>query len=315
VSYDEDGSVLLYPQGDRTVKPSAKMPKTGKFFDILVRQEPYDEDKLDGRKDFAEQFGLISDEELQYLSDLSVKLYNNTEYGIVGHLPGTGLGSPAHVPGPAVKRTPGIRSIDEWYMAHYMYPDYIHEVFQLQTEIGIENLKRYYEAVGDRIQVIWISGTDFGTQRGELMSPEMWRTFYKPYFKKINDWVHENTSWKTFYHTCGSIFNLIEDMIDSGIDILNPVQCSAAGMDPQTLKDKFGSRVVFWGGAVDTQKVLPFGTPDEVYAQASERIKIFSPGGGFIYNPIHNVVANVPPENLKAFYNAYKSYYKLPLID
>jgi len=90
-------------------------------------------------------------------------------------------------------------------MAHYMYPEYIHDIFSMQVEVGIENLKRYYEAVGDRIQVIWISGTDFGAQNGELMSADMWRELYKPYYKQLNDWVHKNTSWKTFYHTCGSV--------------------------------------------------------------------------------------------------------------
>jgi uroporphyrinogen-III decarboxylase len=103
-------------------------------------------------------------------------------------------------------------------------------------------------------------------------------------------------------------------MIDSGFDILNPVQCSAAGMDPAVLKNRFGKRITFWGGAVDTQQTLPFGTPDEVFEQTIERLKIFSPGGGFVFTPIHNVVANVPPENLQAFYNAYKSFYGLPLI-
>ncbi len=314
VDYDKDGGVLLYPQGDRAALPSAKMPKTGKFFDILVRQEKYSEDDLDGRRDYKDSFHLIPDDELNYLSQQAKMLYENTTYGIVGHLPGAGLGSPAHVPGPAEKKTPGIRKIDEWYMAHYVFPEYIHEVFELQTDVALKNLQRYYSAVGNRIQVIWISGTDFGTQRGELMSSDMWCEFYKPYYKKINDWVHQHTTWKTFYHTCGSIVNLIEDMIDSGFDILNPVQCSAAGMDPRMLKKCFGDRLTFWGGAIDTQKTLPFGRPDEVFRQATERLEIFSEGGGYIYTPIHNVVANVPPENLKAFYNAYKSFYGLPLI-
>lgn len=314
VSYGPDGSVLLYPQGDRDAAPCAKMPATGYFFDILCRQEEYDEEELDGRRDFQEQFPLMADMELDDLSKKAKDLYENTEYGIVGHLPGMGLGSPAHIPGPSLKKTPGIRKIDEWYMAHYMYPDYIHEIFSMQVEAALENLKRYHQAVGDRIQVIWISGTDFGTQNGELMSPDMWRTLYKPYYKKVNDWIHENTCWKTFYHTCGSIVNLIDDMADAGVDILNPVQCSARGMDAETLKKKFGDKITFWGGGIDTQKVLPFGTPQEVEEQAGERLDIFSPGGGYVYNPIHNVVANVPPENLKAYYNAYKRKYGLPLL-
>ena len=314
VSRDDAGNILLHPQGDRNAQPSAKMPSSGAFFDLIARQEAYDEDDLDGRRDFADQFALIPDDELQYLETESRRLFHQTDYGIIGQLPGMGLGSLGHIPGPALKRTPGIRAAEDWYMAHSLYPDYIHEIFSLQVEVALKNLERYRQAVGDRIQVIWISGTDFGTQKAEMMSPEMWRRLYKPYYQKVNDWVHQNTSWKTFYHSCGSIVNLIDDFIECGVDVLNPVQCSAAGMDPQTLKNRFGSRIVFWGGGIDTQHTLPFGTPEEVASQAKERIRIFAPGGGFVYTTIHNAVASVPPANLKAFYNAFKSEYGLPLI-
>jgi uroporphyrinogen-III decarboxylase len=120
----------------------------------------------------------------------------------------------------------------------------------------------------------------------------------------MNDWVHHNTGWKTFYHTCGSIPNLIGDMADAGADILNPVQCSAHGMEAKGLKARFGDRLTFWGGGVDTQKTLPFGTPEEVLAEVRERISIFSSGGGYILNPIHNVQARTPVDNLLAFFRA-----------
>ena len=129
---------------------------------------------------------------------------------------------------------------------------------------------------------------------------------YQPFYRRVNDWVHEHTPWKTFIHSCGSVIALLPDMIEAGFDILNPVQCSAAGMDAKTLKERFGSRITFWGGGVDTQKTLPFGTPAEVKREVKERIAIFNRGGGFVFNTVHNVQARTPRENLLAMYEAVK---------
>lgn len=161
--------------------------------------------------------------------------------------------------------------------------------------------------MGKRIDTIFISGTDFGTQRGEFISPDMFREFYKPYFKKVNDWIHRNTEWKVFYHTCSSVVRLLDDLVDAGVDVLNPVQCSASGMEPEFLKKKYGDKLVFWGG-VDTQKVLPFGTPEEVKNQVRERLSIFSENGGFIFNTIHNIQAQTPVENMLAMFEAVTEF-------
>jgi uroporphyrinogen-III decarboxylase len=153
---------------------------------------------------------------------------------------------------------------------------------------------------------VFITGTDFGTQNGPFISPASYRRLYQPFHRRVNDWVHEHTTWKTFCHSCGSIVALLPDLIDAGFDILNPVQCSAAGMDPQTLKDTFGERITFWGGGVDTQKTLPFGTPAEVREEVRQRIEVFGRGGGFVFNTVHNVQANTPAENLVALYEAVR---------
>jgi len=190
-------------------------------------------------------------------------------------------------------------------MAHAMYPDYIEEVFDMQTEVMLKNLEIYKQAVGERIQVVAISGTDFGTQNGLFIGLKTFRSLYKPYFKKINDWVHQNTGWKTFYHTCGCVNDVLDDLWEMGVDCLNPVQFSAMepkGMSPQRLKDEYGDKFTFWGGGVDTQHVLPFGTPEEVREQVAERVRILNQNGGYVFNTIHNVVANVPAENLIAMY-------------
>jgi len=124
----------------------------------------------------------------------------------------------------------------------------------------------------------------------------------------MNDWIHENTTWKTFKHSCGAVATFMDHFIASGFDIINPVQCSAAGMDPKTLKDKFGDRLVFWGGGVDTQHTLPFGTPEEVREQVLGRCEIFSKNGGFVFDAIHNVQANTPVANVVAMIDAVKSF-------
>jgi uroporphyrinogen-III decarboxylase len=122
----------------------------------------------------------------------------------------------------------------------------------------------------------------------------------------VNDWVHKNTTWKTFIHSCGSVRALLPDFIDAGFDILNPVQCSAACMAPEELKQEFGAQVTFWGGGVDTQNTLPFGTADDVCKEVSSRLKNFGKGGGYVFNSIHNVQARVPIENVLAMYETVR---------
>ena len=212
------------------------------------------------------------------------------------------LGDAAVIPGPGIKHPKGIRRVDDWLMAHSMYPDYIKAVFRYQTDIMLKNLEIYRQAVGDRIQVVWISGTDFGNQMAGMMSLETFRELYKPFYKEINDWVHQHTSWKTFYHTCGAVSSFLDDFADMGLDCLNPLQLSAKGMDARTIKEKYGDKFTFWGGGVDAQKTLPFGTPEEVRREVRERIDILGKNGGYVFNTIHNIVANVPPENLIAMY-------------
>ncbi|MDW8070854.1 MAG: uroporphyrinogen decarboxylase family protein, partial [Anaerolineae bacterium] len=154
----------------------------------------------------------------------------------------------------------------------------------------------------------FVTGTDFGAQNGPFISPQVYRELYAPFHRQVNDWVHRHTAWKTFIHSCGAVEPLIEDFIAVGFDILNPVQTSAAGMDPPLLKQRYGDRIVFWGGGVDTQRTLPFGSPDEVRKQVRERIRIFGKGGGFVFNTVHNVQGNVPVENLLAMYEAVREY-------
>lgn len=310
LEYDilDDGSVMMYPQGDRTAGPSAKMPAGGTFFDNIDRAGDFDEDNLTPLQDFAESFGVMSDEDAKYIGDKVRHIYETTDLAIIGNLGGAGFGDSAMVPGPHEKNPRGIRRFDDWLMAHLLYPEYIKEVFELQATTMLKNLEIYKQAVGDKIQIVWISGTDFGTQNGGFFPPDVFRDIYKPYYQRINDWVHENTGWKTFYHCCGSIVDYLDDFVGMGVDILNPVQVSAKGMDAAMLKEKYGDKLVFWGGGVDTQKTLPYGTPTEVHTEVIERLKIFSKGGGYVFNTIHNVVAKTPIENLVSMFEALKEF-------
>jgi hypothetical protein len=308
----ESGDLLLSPGGDTSVPPSGRMPANGYYFDIITRQEPFDWDRLDP-DEFAEQFTRFSDEELGHLRATADDLYANTDFAILGGFGGGGLGDLPPVLAPALVRPKGIRNFEDWMTAHLTHPEYIRAIFERQTARAIENLELYRQAVGDKIVAILISGTDFGTQRGEFISPDLYRALYFPFHKRMNDWVHANTTWKTFYHCCGSIYHLIPQFIEAGVDILNPVQCSAANMEPARLKREFGDRLVFWGGGVDTQKTLPFGTPEEVRAEVAERIRALAPGGGYVFNAVHNIQAKTPVENVLAMFGAVKEAGRYPL--
>jgi len=305
---DDRGYTFVYPGGDRSVAPSLKMTKDGFFFDNIERAPEYDEDNLTPLEDFKDAFTLRNEIDCEHWEKQSRSKYENSEYAIMGMLGGMGLGDAAEIPGPFVKHPSGIRSVSGWLEAHILYPEYVSAVYEMQTEMALKNLELYRESIGDRIQSIWLSGTDFGSQNAPMQSVNSFRTLYKPYYRKVNDWIHTNTSWKTFYHTCGAVSEFIPDFIDMGMDILNPVQCSAAGMDAGMLKEKFGDNIVFWGGGVDTQHTLPTGTPKEVYDEVIKRCEIFSPNGGYVFAAIHNVVAKVPPKNLVAMFEAVNDF-------
>jgi hypothetical protein len=304
-----DGGWLMYPEGDPTVPPCAWMPKDCYFFDAINRQQPLDESKLNPA-DNCEEMGVVSDEEVQHFARVAKHYYDTTSYGIYLTLPGTAFGDIALVPAPWMKNPKGIRGVQEWYMATVTNRDYVMKVFEVQCQAAIESIEKLAAAVGDRAQVVFVSGTDFGTQTGQFCSVQTYRELYQPFHKAVNDQIHKLTRWKTFIHSCGAVRPFIPEFIAAGFDVLNPVQCSAKDMDPRALKREFGHDIVFWGGGVDTQKTLPFGTPDEVYREVRERIDIFADGGGFVFNSTHNVQSNVPTENLLALFHAIKDSLK-----
>jgi len=305
ITQNEKGT-YMYPEGDTTAVASGHMPTSAYFFDSIIRQEEIDDDELNP-EDNLEEFNPLTDDDLAKLKSYT-EAAAATGRAVVCGAPGTALGDIALVPAPFLKNPKGIRDIEEWYVSTIIRQDYIHEVFTKQVEIAIANLEKVKEVTGDLIDVMVICGTDFGTQSGTFCSADAYNELWHPYYKKINDWIHENTAWKTFKHSCGAVESFMQLFINSGFDIINPVQCSATGMDPQTLKDRYGDKLTFWGGGVDTQHVLPFGTPAEVREQVLERCEIFSKDGGFVFDAIHNVQAKTPLENIVTMIEAVHEF-------
>ena len=180
-------------------------------------------------------------------------------------------------------------------------------LLQRLADAACADLARYLDAVGEYIDIVQV-GDDLGTQNGPQLSPRMYRRLVKPYQQQMWQFIKARSGLPVFLHCCGGIYPLIPDLIEAGVDILNPVQISAVGMDPVRLKAEFGRDLVFWGGGCDTQHVLPEGTPAQVADHVRRQIDILAPGGGFVFNQVHNIQANVPPENIVAMLDAALAY-------
>lgn len=300
------GATLIYPKGDTGAPPSARMPRGGFFFDAIIRQPELNLDQLDARDNF-EQYTPLTEQQLDGIEE-DARAAAAGDHAVFASLVNTALGDIAFVPGMELTHPRGVRDVAEWYMLTRSQPEVVHRIFEHQVDVGIANLARIHQRIGDAIDVLFLCGTDFGTQTSAFCSVRTFDSLWKPHYAKLCAWIHENTTWKTFKHSCGSSERFFESMIDAGIDIINPVQCSAAGMDPRMLKDRYRGRLVFWGGGVDTQHTLPFGTPAEVRDEVLERCRIFSDCGGFVFTSIHNVQATVPVENIVAMIDAVKEF-------
>ena len=309
---EPNGDILMYPEGDKSAPASGVMPAGGWYFDAIVRQPPIDDDNLNV-EDNLEEFEPISDEELAHYSAEAERLYTETDRAILANLAGTAFGDIALVPAAWLKYPKGIRDVAEWYMSTIIRRDYVYELFERQCEIALGNMAKLYDAVGDKVMVLRVTGTDFGAQNAPFISPATYCDLYQPFHRQLNDWIHRNTGWKSFMHTDGALMPLLPHFVDAGFDILNPVQFTAKDMDPAVLKEQFGDALTFWGAGVDTQQVLPFGTPDEVRAQVQEHIRIFAPGGGFVFSTVHNVQPQTSTENLLALYGAVRETRAYPV--
>ena len=182
-------------------------------------------------------------------------------------------------------------------------PEFCQALLDKILDFWLAYYSAFMKEVGDLVDVVMI-GDDLAGQEGPLFSPDFYRQYVKPCQKQLVSFIKSLTSAKIWYHTCGSCQEYIPDLIDNGIDILNPIQISARNMDPFSLKEKYGKSLVFWGGGIDAQHVLPWAAPDEISEHVKRNIKVFMPGGGYVFNNVHNIQADVPPENIIALLDA-----------
>jgi hypothetical protein len=303
---DASGDVLIYPQGDLSAEPSGRMPRGFHFFDAIIRQHHLDPENLKV-EDNLEEFQPLGEADIASIR-ADAEAARATGRAVIANLGGMALGDIALVPAPFLKDPRGIRDVSEWYMSLKSRREYVEQIFEHQTEVALSNLERVHQAVGDLVDIVFICGTDFGTQTSAFCSVPTFRSLWLPYYKRMCDWIHEHTTWATFKHSCGSVRRFYESFLDAGIDVANPVQCSATGMEPEGLKRDFGDRLTFWGGGVDTQQTLPFGMPDQVRQQVLTRCEAFAAGGGFVFNSIHNIQAGTPVANIVAMFDAVREF-------
>jgi len=224
-----NGDILMYPEGDKSVPPSGRMPKGGFYFDSITRQDPIDDEKLNV-EDNLEEFGPVPTRPCS-TSPARPIACGARAIGRFWRISAVRPSATSPWCPALAEASKGIRDVAEWYMSTVSRFDYVYEVFRRQCDFALQNFARYYDAIGDRISVVMVTGTDFGTQNGPFMGPPAYRKLFQPFHRRVNDWIHQHTPWKTFIHTCGSVMALMPDLIDAGFDIFNPVQCSAANMD------------------------------------------------------------------------------------
>jgi uroporphyrinogen decarboxylase len=290
----QDGSWILKGHDNSDM---ARMPKDGYYFDFIrptMAGTRIDPDAFQPRD-------MVSDEELKMFAEQGRFFYENTDKALLG------WGASISMMGLSALLSDNITqgSLDEWLCMLMAEKETAHDMMGRFVDATIKCMELYHQAVGDYCFAWGVASDDAGTQRGELLSPDLFREMIKPHYKRLCEWVHTHTNWKTYLHSCGSIYRYIPEWIDAGIDILNPVQIAAVNMEPERLMGEFGGKIVFWGGGCDTQKVLPLGTPEEVRQHVRRNIEVFaSRPGGFVFTQVHNIQQDVPVENVEAMFQA-----------
>jgi len=200
-----------------------------------------------------------------------------------------------------------IRRMDNFMMDLYLKPDNVERLLDALMERHLETLGKVCETLGDVADIIRF-GDDLGAMNGPFMDPELYRQFFKPRHKQLCDFAKQNSKMHTFLHSCGSIYQLIPDLIEAGFDILNPMQTQCTDMQPEKLKNEFGKEVTFWGGGIETVGTLNSGTTEQVRTEVLNRLEILTKGGGYVFNTVHNIMPDVPPENIVAMYEAVNEF-------
>ena len=297
----KDGSWLVYDKENTLI---AKMPVGATFFDQTCF--PYLEDYPDDYSDLDHQMGKVlwsalvhspwdhaGDENFyQTLRQRVLALRAQTDKALM-----ITCGCNLFEWGTFLRR------MDNFLMDIYADPENVEGLVEQLMIRHLATLEKVCESVGDIVDILRF-GDDLGMDSGMFMSREKYQELFKPYHTKLNEYVHKHSSMKTFLHSCGSIYPIMGDLIDAGYDVINPVQTTARQMDPATLKREFGKDITFWGGGCNTRTVLNRSSPEEIYNYTRRMIDIFAPDGGFVFNQEHNILPDVPPENIVAMYKA-----------
>ena len=301
-----DGSTLaLSPLSGQAI---GMMPQGATFFDQLIF--PYADGFPDDYSSLATDmkravwggFGFTpwdwSDEKdfWRFLREKTIELKNQTDKALL-----LGIGCNLFEWGTFLRR------IDQFLMDLLLEPMKVHALLDALMESHLSTLKKTCEAVGDIVDIIKF-GDDMGMINGPLFSKEIYREFFKPRHKMLCDYAKSHASMHTMLHCCGGVYDLIPDLIDAGFEILNPVQINAVNMEPERLKREFGNDITFWGGGCDTGRILNRATPQEVRKHVLHNLEIFTKGGGYVFNTVHNIMPDVPPENIVAMFEAVNEF-------
>jgi len=303
-----DNSPALVPEGfnpkkedgvfkikDDTGHTIAKRSEGSLYYDQAGVYHPLADAKTKEDIDREYERQEITEEEQEFLDEQATELREETDYAVMAEFGGS-----------IYEQGQLLRGYKQWYIDLAGNKDFVKYLLDKLVENYMKNLETFIEVLGDKVDIVVFGGDDLGMQDGPQISPETYREIFLPRHKQMWDYVHEYTDWKVFLHSCGSIYQLMPYLIEAGVDIVNPVHINAQGMDPERLKSEFGDEVVFWGGGCDTQKVLPTGTVAEVKQEVKNNIDTFSPGGGFVFTPVHNVQPDVIPEKIEALYKTAK---------
>ncbi len=260
--------------------------KTGFYFD--AKKPTFDAPDLHLLEEFDWPHDMCRDN-VDYWTDRAKDLYENTDKAVVANAIGLGI----------FEQATWMRGIEEFYKDLYINERFAEKLLEKVLETHMEVFDRFLGAVGKYVDAVWVLD-DLGHQEGLIVSPEKYRRLIKPRQKRLFDFIKERVDASLILHSDGAIRPVIEDLIDIGVDALNPVQFTAKGMDIRELKREYGNRLVFWGGGCDTQGTLPFGGEQEIRKEVREQVKMLNDGGGFVFAPVHNVQPNTPAANVVA---------------
>lgn len=244
----------------------------------------------------------ISEEEREFLANQAENLREETDRAIMAEFGGS-----------IYEKGQTLRGYKQWYLDLAGNKELVKYLLDKLVENYLDNLETFIDVLSDKVDIVVFGGDDLGMQDGPQVSPETYQEIFLPRHKRMWDFVHKNTDWKVFLHSCGSIYQLLPYLIEAGVDIINPVHINASHMKPQRLEQEFGNEVVFWGGGCDTQKVLPSGSVEDVREDVKKNVETFAPGGGFVFTPVHNIQPDVNAKNIETVYKAAEEFGDYPI--